>query len=146
VTDPKPPLLACGGIVGMILRKPADPRAYLTLRIVHAQGEPTYPRGPERSDIASRIFSFSSTAFVLIEAHAHPSDFSRELLYLRRRPGHPGRVSAGVVKVLLQEKLKAPRHVLLPDIPVSQSESQISVESRCTIIFTLAESAPSPCL
>ena len=33
-----------------------------------------------------------------------------------------------IVKVLLQEKLKAPQHLLLPDIAVSQGESQVSVE------------------
>ncbi|MBL9173021.1 MAG: cyclic nucleotide-binding domain-containing protein [Verrucomicrobiales bacterium] len=33
-----------------------------------------------------------------------------------------------IVKVLLQEKLPPPQHVLLPDLPVSQGESQVAVE------------------
>lgn len=33
-----------------------------------------------------------------------------------------------IVKVLLQEKLSPPQHVLLPDLPVSHGESQVAVE------------------
>jgi hypothetical protein len=36
VTSPKPPLLGCGGIVGMLAEKPGDKETYLTLRVVSA--------------------------------------------------------------------------------------------------------------
>lgn len=37
VTDPRPPLLSCGGIIGMLAEKPGDKETYLTLRIVSAR-------------------------------------------------------------------------------------------------------------
>jgi hypothetical protein len=37
VTAPKPPLLACGGIVGMLAEKPGEKETFLTLRIVNAR-------------------------------------------------------------------------------------------------------------
>lgn len=37
VTSPKPPLLGCGGIVGMLAEKPGEKETYLTLRIVSAR-------------------------------------------------------------------------------------------------------------
>jgi hypothetical protein len=36
VTDPHPPFLVCGGIVGFLAENPDDPENYLTLRIVNA--------------------------------------------------------------------------------------------------------------
>ena len=36
VTAPKPPLLVCGGIVGMLAERPGDKENYLTLRIISA--------------------------------------------------------------------------------------------------------------
>ncbi|HEY3861527.1 MAG TPA: hypothetical protein VGO59_06520 [Verrucomicrobiae bacterium] len=39
-TAPRPPLLACGGIVGMVAENPADEENYLTLRVVSARGAP----------------------------------------------------------------------------------------------------------
>lgn len=38
VTAPKPPLLGCGGIVGMLAEKPGEKETYLTLRIISACG------------------------------------------------------------------------------------------------------------
>jgi hypothetical protein len=40
VTSPKPPLLGCGGIVGMLAEKPGDKETYLTLRVVSARRGP----------------------------------------------------------------------------------------------------------
>ena len=37
VTTPRPPLLACGGVVGLLAEKPTDPENYLTLRVVQAR-------------------------------------------------------------------------------------------------------------
>jgi hypothetical protein len=37
VTNPRPPLLACGGIIGMLAEKPGDNETYVTLRIVSAR-------------------------------------------------------------------------------------------------------------
>jgi hypothetical protein len=37
VTSPKPPLLGCGGIVGMLAEKPGEKETYLTLRIISAR-------------------------------------------------------------------------------------------------------------
>jgi hypothetical protein len=37
VTNPRPPLLSCGGIIGMLAEKPGDSETYLTLRIVSAR-------------------------------------------------------------------------------------------------------------
>jgi hypothetical protein len=37
VTAPHPPLLACGGVLGLLAEKPDDKRIYLTLRIVSAR-------------------------------------------------------------------------------------------------------------
>ena len=37
VTSPKPPLLGCGGIVGMLAEKPGDKEEYLTLRVISAR-------------------------------------------------------------------------------------------------------------
>ena len=39
VTDPRPPLLACGGIVGLLAEKPGGKETYLTLRILSARHE-----------------------------------------------------------------------------------------------------------
>jgi hypothetical protein len=36
VTDPHPPLLTCGGIIGFIAEDPVDTENYLTLRIISA--------------------------------------------------------------------------------------------------------------
>ncbi|HTI68975.1 MAG TPA: hypothetical protein VMF06_03365 [Candidatus Limnocylindria bacterium] len=36
VTSPRPPLLACGGIVGVLAERPDDKRMYLSLRVVAA--------------------------------------------------------------------------------------------------------------
>jgi hypothetical protein len=37
VTSPKPPLLGCGGIVGMLAEKPGEKEMYLTLRVISAR-------------------------------------------------------------------------------------------------------------
>ena len=37
VTAPHPPLLSCGGVLGLLAEKPGDKRTYLTLRIVSAR-------------------------------------------------------------------------------------------------------------
>jgi hypothetical protein len=37
VTSPKPPLLGCGGIVGMVAEKPGEKETYLTLRVISAR-------------------------------------------------------------------------------------------------------------
>jgi hypothetical protein len=37
VTSARPPLLACGGIIGMLAERPGDKETYLTLRIVSAR-------------------------------------------------------------------------------------------------------------
>lgn len=37
VTSPKPPLLGCGGIVGMLAEKPGEKDTYLTLRVISAR-------------------------------------------------------------------------------------------------------------
>jgi hypothetical protein len=37
VTEPDSPLLACGGVVGMLAEKPSDDQTYLTFRILSAQ-------------------------------------------------------------------------------------------------------------
>ena len=34
VTDPRPSLLACGGIVGFVAQNPNDDQNYLTLRVI----------------------------------------------------------------------------------------------------------------
>lgn len=39
VTDPRPPLLTCGGIIGMLAEKPDDKETYLTLQIIGARHE-----------------------------------------------------------------------------------------------------------
>ncbi len=36
VTDPHPPFLVCGGIVGFLAENPDDPENYLTLRVINA--------------------------------------------------------------------------------------------------------------
>ena len=36
VTDPHPPFLVCGGIVGFLAENPSDPENYLTLRVINA--------------------------------------------------------------------------------------------------------------
>jgi hypothetical protein len=36
VTAPRPPLLACGGVIGLLAEKAGDKDTYLTLRIVSA--------------------------------------------------------------------------------------------------------------
>jgi len=40
VTSPKPPLLDCGGIVGMLAERPGEKETYLTLRIISARRAP----------------------------------------------------------------------------------------------------------
>jgi hypothetical protein len=40
VTSPKPPLLGCGGIVGMMAEKPGEKETYLTLRVIGARRAP----------------------------------------------------------------------------------------------------------
>jgi hypothetical protein len=37
VTSPQPPLLSCGGVLGLLAEKPGDKQIYLTLRIVSAR-------------------------------------------------------------------------------------------------------------
>jgi hypothetical protein len=37
VTDPRPPLLACGGVIALLAEKPGDKETYLTLRIISAR-------------------------------------------------------------------------------------------------------------
>jgi hypothetical protein len=37
VTSPKPPVLGCGGVVGMLAEKPGEKDTYLTLRVVSAR-------------------------------------------------------------------------------------------------------------
>jgi hypothetical protein len=37
VTAPQPPLLTCGGIIGMLAERPGDKENYLTLRIISAR-------------------------------------------------------------------------------------------------------------
>lgn len=37
VTSPRPPLLSCGGIIGLLAEHPADPETYLTLRVISAR-------------------------------------------------------------------------------------------------------------
>jgi hypothetical protein len=37
VTDPRPPLLACGGIVGFIAENPVDSQNYMTLQVISAR-------------------------------------------------------------------------------------------------------------
>ena len=44
VTSPRPPLLACGGIVGMLAEKPGDNSTYVTWRIISAR----YGREPHQ--------------------------------------------------------------------------------------------------
>jgi hypothetical protein len=34
VTDPRPSLLACGGIIGFVARNPNDDQNYVTLRVI----------------------------------------------------------------------------------------------------------------
>jgi hypothetical protein len=40
VTSPKPPLLGCGGIVGMLAERPDEKETYLTLRVISARRAP----------------------------------------------------------------------------------------------------------
>ncbi len=44
VTSPRPPLLACGGIVGMLAEKPGDKSTYMTWRIISARYGHETPR------------------------------------------------------------------------------------------------------
>jgi len=37
VTRPKPPFLACAGVVGLLAERPGDPETYLTLRVLSAR-------------------------------------------------------------------------------------------------------------
>ena len=37
VTAPAPPLLSCGGVLGLLAENPDDKQVYLSLRIVSAQ-------------------------------------------------------------------------------------------------------------
>ena len=37
VTAPHPPLLSCGGVLGVLAEKPGDKQIYLTLRVVSAR-------------------------------------------------------------------------------------------------------------
>jgi hypothetical protein len=48
VTNPRPPLLSSGGIVGLLAEKPGDKETYLTLRIVSAHLAPTLAAGTNR--------------------------------------------------------------------------------------------------
>jgi hypothetical protein len=41
VAAPRPPLLACGGIIGLLAENPAEPENYLTLRIISARRQRT---------------------------------------------------------------------------------------------------------
>jgi hypothetical protein len=43
VTDSRPPLLSCGGIVGLLAERPGDKETYLTLRIISARCAPAAP-------------------------------------------------------------------------------------------------------
>jgi hypothetical protein len=40
VTDPHPPFLVCGGILGFLAENPDDPQNYLTLRVINARSGP----------------------------------------------------------------------------------------------------------
>jgi hypothetical protein len=44
VTDPHPPLLACGGILGLLAERPGQNETYLTLRIISARRAANKPR------------------------------------------------------------------------------------------------------
>jgi xanthosine utilization system XapX-like protein len=37
VTSPRPPFLACGGIVGMLAENPAEKEEYMTMRLISAR-------------------------------------------------------------------------------------------------------------
>ena len=37
ITDPRPPLLGCGGIIGFVAENPTDSQNYMTLRVISAQ-------------------------------------------------------------------------------------------------------------
>ena len=43
VTTPRPPLLACGGIIGFLAEKPGDKETYLTLRVISARKHGSSP-------------------------------------------------------------------------------------------------------
>lgn len=43
VTAPRPPLLVCGGIVGLLAENPDDAENYLTMRIISARGNSAAP-------------------------------------------------------------------------------------------------------
>jgi hypothetical protein len=49
VTSPSPPLLSCGGIVGMLAERPGDPETYLTLRIISARRAAINDTAPYRA-------------------------------------------------------------------------------------------------
>jgi hypothetical protein len=38
VAPPRPPLLACGGIIGLLAENPEDAENYMTIRIISAHG------------------------------------------------------------------------------------------------------------
>ncbi len=40
VTSPRPPLLGCGGVVGMLAERPGEKEPYLTLRVISARRAP----------------------------------------------------------------------------------------------------------
>lgn len=46
VTTPRPPLLACGGVVGLLAEKTGDKETYLSLRIVSARSSRVKPASP----------------------------------------------------------------------------------------------------
>ena len=50
VTAPRPPLLACGGVIGLLAEKAGDRDTYLTLRIVSAHNSWVKPVSPPTYD------------------------------------------------------------------------------------------------
>ena len=51
VTSARPPLLTCGGIIGMLAERPGDKETYLTLRIVSAKLAPTSLSRPQSTEL-----------------------------------------------------------------------------------------------
>jgi hypothetical protein len=48
VTAPRPPLLICGGIIGILAEKPSDDTTYLTLRVISAHSQPQTEIGDKK--------------------------------------------------------------------------------------------------
>ena len=54
VTSARPPLLACGGIIGMLAERPGDKETYLTLRIVSARLAPSVALAQPEAEMKTR--------------------------------------------------------------------------------------------